>query len=640
MPPTLLADKPDTQPADETGKTAVLYLRVSSSGQVNKAHDPLGYSIPGQRQACERYVTSLGARVIREYIEPGRTGTNTRREALQQMLSDLPELHATYVVFYDLSRAVRDEPDAFWLLGQISRCGSQLVSTREPVDSSPQGLLVFAIMAGVNAFRSRDDGAKVKMGLERKFAEGGTHGLARIGYLNTRKNVDGREVASIAIDYERAPYVKLAFDLAKTGDHSVTTITEVLADAGLRSRATPKRPSRPLSRSMVHRLLREDYYTGMVTRDGVKRPGLHPSIIDRQTFEQVQQVLDAHRLSGDRSQKHHHYLKGTIFCACGKRLGYGRHRGKCGGVYEYFSCLSRMQRGERCSAPYFPVERTERAIVRRYAGEYLTPQQQQDVREQLRAHVQVKSEIARRESERHKRRLRELTSQQQKLVQLYYDGGVSTEVLQAEQQRIEEERAKAEQWADAATREVEDVMLALADALVLLDERQILYEALNHTCRRLVNQAVFVRIVISDDPDAVVAERAPAFEAIAELVENRQNLPTRARRGGSRAASARTSPENDHDPEIRGRGSYVQRMAGATGLEPATSAVTGQRSNQLSYAPAMWGARHHRAPRTTPVCQGRVDAEERPKLATQPAHRLRSAHGARRPTPDARGQPV
>ena len=29
----------------------------------------------------------------------------------------------------------------------------------------------------------------------------------------------------------------------------------------------------------------------------------------------------------------------------------------------------------------------------------------------------------------------------------------------------------------------------------------------------------------------------------------------------------------------------MQKMAGATGLEPAASAVTGQHSNQLSYAP-------------------------------------------------------
>src|SRR5690242_4489087 len=37
------------------------------------------------------------------------------------------------------------------------------------------------------------------------------------------------------------------------------------------------------------------------------------------------------------------------------------------------------------------------------------------------------------------------------------------------------------------------------------------------------------------------------------------------------------------DPERPARG---HRLAGATGLEPATSGVTGRRSNQLSYAPA------------------------------------------------------
>ena len=31
-------------------------------------------------------------------------------------------------------------------------------------------------------------------------------------------------------------------------------------------------------------------------------------------------------------------------------------------------------------------------------------------------------------------------------------------------------------------------------------------------------------------------------------------------------------------------------MAGTTGLEPATSAVTGQRSNQLSYVPTLLGS--------------------------------------------------
>src|ERR1700688_3776529 len=111
MPQTLV--RPNNTPAPELGLTAVIYLRVSSTGQLT-GHNPEGYSIEAQREACERHAATLGARITREYVEPGKTATNMRRPELQHMLAELPDLRPNYVIFYDLSRVARDEFDAFW----------------------------------------------------------------------------------------------------------------------------------------------------------------------------------------------------------------------------------------------------------------------------------------------------------------------------------------------------------------------------------------------------------------------------------------------------------------------------------------------------------------------------------------------
>ncbi len=563
LPATVLEPVTDTPELDAT---AVIYLRVSSDGQVNKAHDPEGYSIPTQREACERHAERLGARKIAEFVELGRTGTNLQRPALQDMLAALPTLKPTYVIFYDLSRVAREEHDAFWLLGEIKRHGAKLESTLERIDDSPQGLLLYAIMAGVNAFRSRGDGEKVKGGLARKHADGGSIGPAHLGYLNASEMVEGRKVATIKVDPERVELVRLAFSLAASGAHTLTTLTELLEEAGLRSRPTRTRPSKPVARAVIHRMLRDDYYIGIVTLNGVKRQGRHEAIIDPVTFEQVQHVLTSRRASGDRSHKHCHYLIGSIRCgACRKRLGYNRSRSATGAHYEYFGCLSRVSRQGRCPAPHFQVSLVERAIERKYRRHLLTPDEQTIIRRLLCAHAHTGATAARRDAERHARRVRELIAQQQKLVELYYDDGVSKDVLQAEQQRIQTEQATAERLAAAANFEATEVDQALADALLLIDAGILPYLTGNATERRLINLAIYETLLVSS-PDAIEGQLTPLY---AQMVPLARKLARQAAQDPQTAPNPEACPQNGCDPVFRGRSLKPKQMAERAGFEPA-----------------------------------------------------------------------
>lgn len=119
--------------------------------------------------------------------------------------------------------------------------------------------------------------------------------------MNAREVVGDREVAVVVPDPDRKELVQMAFELFATGNYSIRQMVDILEDAGLRYRATPKKPSKPMNRSMVHRMLRDDFYIGIVTLKEAKREGIHEPIIDREIFERVQNILTAHRASGDRS---------------------------------------------------------------------------------------------------------------------------------------------------------------------------------------------------------------------------------------------------------------------------------------------------------------------------------------------------
>lgn len=108
-----------------TKRRAVIYLRVSSAGQVNKDFDPEGYSIPGQRDACHRRAELLGATVVAEYVEYGESATAmTHRGELRRLLDELPDVRPDYVIVYDVSRLARDEGDAMMLFREINGVGA------------------------------------------------------------------------------------------------------------------------------------------------------------------------------------------------------------------------------------------------------------------------------------------------------------------------------------------------------------------------------------------------------------------------------------------------------------------------------------------------------------------------------------
>src|SRR5512142_1094945 len=113
---------PESEPR-KAPRRAVLYLRVSSPGQVRTDYDPEGLSIPAQRQACQRKARELGAEVIREYVEPGFSGGSlVKRRRFRQMVDEGRELaDIDVVIVWSVARWARNQEDHWVARGLVRR---------------------------------------------------------------------------------------------------------------------------------------------------------------------------------------------------------------------------------------------------------------------------------------------------------------------------------------------------------------------------------------------------------------------------------------------------------------------------------------------------------------------------------------
>ena len=561
-------------------KAAVSYLRVSTRDQAYRGGEAEGFSIPAQREANKRKAASLGAIIVKEFVDRGASAKSANRPELQRMLQYVSENDVAYVIVHKVDRLARNREDDVEINKALGRAGAKLVSTTESIDESPSGMLLHGIMSSIAEFYSRNLANEVVKGMTQKVRKGGTVGRAPLGYKNVRTtDAEGREVRTVVLDDVRAPLVRQAFELYATGEWTVAKLADHLADRGLTTMATPRVPSKPVDEARLNTVLVNPYYYGVVSFRGALFPGKHDPIVDQKTWQQVQDILASH-VNGERTRKHPHYLKSTVYCgSCGERLLVEVSKSSTGVRYPYFMCAGRHSKRNDCKQKAVLIYEVEEKIEQYYERIALDP----TFRNAVETHLVAELKEARKDAESELNDLRRqqdsLERQRDKLMQAHYEGAVPVDLLKREQDRIASSLVAITTKLEASNLHFDVVERNLGMALDLSRDCAQAYKTAPDHIRRQFNQVFFKRVLVHWDA-SVTAELAPPFDVI--LGQMRE------------AASAETdlaSPQDTKKPTLSsgllrksfnsnsGLGHSVLSLAhslsktfmvGLTGFEPAT----------------------------------------------------------------------
>ena len=147
-------------------KRAALYARVSTVGE---RQDP-----ETQLAALREYAERRGFEVAAEYIDTG-SGRDEERPAYQRLREAARRREVDVVLVWRYDRFARSTQALISALGEFRALGVDFISCQEQIDTTtPQGEMVFGIMASLAQFESSLISERVKAGMQRARAEG-TH---------------------------------------------------------------------------------------------------------------------------------------------------------------------------------------------------------------------------------------------------------------------------------------------------------------------------------------------------------------------------------------------------------------------------------------------------------------------------------
>lgn len=306
---------------------AVIYARYSCSSQTEQ-------SIEGQLSECHAYAKRNDYTVVGEYIDRAISGRSDDRPDFLRMIADAKSLEFDYIIVYKLDRFARNRYDSAFYKHKLKQYGIKVLSATEAIGDNPESIILEAVLEASAEYFSYDLSQKVKRGMRASASKGKSTGApAPLGYKHVGKGIE--------IDVEKAPIVKRIFHEYASGVPAVEIVNS-LNNSGYTNARGKK-----FNLSSFNTLLKNQKYIGIWKYSDIIVNDVAPPLVDKETFEKVQQRLSlnkrAPRLS-KKTDKVYYRLRGKLFCGyCGGSMNGESGHSKTGAKHYYYTCRNRKK---------------------------------------------------------------------------------------------------------------------------------------------------------------------------------------------------------------------------------------------------------------------------------------------------------
>jgi DNA invertase Pin-like site-specific DNA recombinase len=365
-------------------KRAAVYTRKSTSQGLEQEFN----SLDAQRDCCVNFIRQQGWTLVdQKYDDGGFTGANIERPAFQRMLADIEAGKIDVVVVYKVDRLSRSLLDFAKVMERLNDAGASFVSVTQNFSTADaMGRLTLNMLMSFAEFeremiceRTRDKIA----GARRKGKW--TGGPPPLGYTVVEKRLVVEELEAVV--------VREVFDLY-VQQHSALAVARLLNEHG---RSTKRhrtadgnvREGHKWTKHCVLRVLKNPVYAGLMASGGELYKAEHTPLIERATFERVQDLLDgAARATKAPGRNPEYILRGVLRCACCGSTFTPASTTRRTKVHRYYRCVKKDKEGkEACPSSPLPAGEIEAYVYEQLKKATADGSLAADVTEQVKSRV-------------------------------------------------------------------------------------------------------------------------------------------------------------------------------------------------------------------------------------------------------------